>query len=1466
MMKIVSWNIRGLNGRSKQRILRECIMAEKPEVLLLQETKCRGAEVDTISQRIWRKCSSITTDSTGASGGLAILWNPDKVTISKAFTTVGTITAHFEVLGTNQAGAITNVYGPHSHQDKDKFMQSLELIKTLAATPKWILGGDFNMILTLEEKTGGLKRLEQDSGKFKALIDQLKLVDIENNNDTFTWSNRRSGNQHIACRLDRFLVTEDIMDSGSHLESLILPKAGSDHWPLALQMDLGEPPRYKPFRFEKFWLAHPDFQRLAKSWWEQAAIDQGSCMYRLQQRLKNFKQSLKYWNKNSFGNILQSIKDIENKLEGIQKTFISGARTVELMQEEEQLQIQLEERRKQEEILWKQKSRVQWLKEGEKNTKFFHRAMMHRRHINKITHLEDSQGNLTREHSKIEEELLKYYQDLLTEPQLDRTAAIRRVTKHIPALVTPEQNAALTRPITQEEVAQVVKDMSAGKAPGPDGFTVDFFHHCWDLVKKDVWEAVEESRASGLVLPALNATFLTLIPKEERVTNPKHFRPIALCNVIYKIITKTIAARLKPILPFLISSEQSGYVEGRQIMDSVILAHEIIHSLKSTGTPGMLIKLDLSKAFDRASWQYIRAVLSSFGFDQTWINWVLNLTSSAFFSILVNGVPSKPFSPTRGIRQGDPLSPFLFVLLAEGLGRYIKASIFEGSLKGLPLHNIQPAPSHSQFVDDTLLMNSPTVQEATKLNSILSDFSEASGMELNLDKSKLYFFNTPPPVQRHISRLLGIPRSSLPSNYLGVPLTGAAASHISWDSLLLSISNRLRNWTFRPLNIASRLVLLKSVLQALPTYLFTALAAPKKVIKAIRTLQRNFLWSGHQPNKKWALVNWDKLCMPKNQGGLGLRDPGKMNQTMGAKIWWRWLKNPTAAWAQLWKRKYAPHTPEDQLIRHNNHIQGSNVWNTAWLNRTVVQQHAFWELREGGSALFWTDSWQQLRPLETIDELAALKRTLHQHALPKVKELWVSQPPQQRWRQWKTSHQELGIPETLDLRSWHSQATKRKILCRNGPDILRWGHTTTGTFTIKEAYSLQANQQNPGKEPIWNKVWSSALWPKISTFLWLLVHNRALTWDNLRKRGFNGPSMCVLCSLQEESKEHLFNSCHYSQQIWDYGAQIMRKSNRNRSSINCTIEKWDSISFNNPILNLIWNLLPGFTLWQIWKERNQRIFRSQSSLPEVIWTKVRAQISETVRSKSWSEIDWQCNNAEKPVLQNWQSSLRNHLTARCHKRQPTSPNTWTPPPTHYIKINFDGASRGNPGSAGYGAVIRDSCGAILSLDAGYIGETTNNVAELTGLLRGLQSAIDTGHQRIILEGDSQIIIRLITRILHGCTPEKISPSWRLHGLLADFSQHLQPHLTITTSHVKREANKVADRLANEAVEQGKEHLRWERQSSPDNELLNCCQALANRDLHSPDGVIREEMEPRGQSQDAALKHPPARPAPHICPT
>ena len=148
--------------------------------------------------------------------------------------------------------------------------------------------------------------------------------------------------------------------------------------------------------------------------------------------------------------------------------------------------------------------------------------------------------------------------------------------------------------------------------------------------------------------------------------------------------------RLKPLLPLLISSEQSGYVEGRQILDGIILAHEVVHSLKTSKILGMILKLDLSKSFDKLSWDFIEKMLLAFGFCQEWVRWILSLISLAFFSILVNGSPSSTFSPSRGIFQGDPLSPFHFILMAKGLGRMIQSALSKHSLCDLSLHNGLP--------------------------------------------------------------------------------------------------------------------------------------------------------------------------------------------------------------------------------------------------------------------------------------------------------------------------------------------------------------------------------------------------------------------------------------------------------------------------------------------------------------------------------------------------------------------------------------------------------------------------------------------------------------------------------------------------------------------------------------------------------------------------------------------------------
>jgi hypothetical protein len=214
-----------------------------------------------------------------------------------------------------------------------------------------------------------------------------------------------------------------------------------------------------------------------------------------------------------------------------------------------------------------------------------------------------------------------------------------------------------------------------------------------------------------------------------------------------------------------------------------------------------------------------------------------------------------PSPQSRGIRQGDPLSPFIFFIMVEGLGCYIKASTQNRSVHDLPLHGLQPEASHKKFVVDMLLINTPTTQEAIKLRSIPSDFSEASSTTFNLAKSQLFFFNTPMAIQHHLSQIMNTPVYTLPSHYMGLSLSDSAARNISWDSLLIFITNYLINWTFLSLNLPAKIVLLKSVLQAIPTYLFSALASPKLVIRKIRNMQRNFLWHGHNLNKKWVLVS-----------------------------------------------------------------------------------------------------------------------------------------------------------------------------------------------------------------------------------------------------------------------------------------------------------------------------------------------------------------------------------------------------------------------------------------------------------------------------------------------------------------------------------------------------------------------------------------------------------------------------------
>jgi hypothetical protein len=235
----------------------------------------------------------------------------------------------------------------------------------------------------------------------------------------------------------------------------------------------------------------------------------------------------------------------------------------------------------------------------------------------------------------------------------------------------------------------------------------------------------------------------------------------------------------------------------------------------------------------------------------------------------------------------------------------------------------------------------------------------------------------------------------------------------------------------------------------------------------------------------------------------------------------------------------------------------------------------------------------------------------------------------------------------------------------------------------------------------------------------------------------------------------------------------MRTSDRNRDSIQGTITDWRNEAFQSPILNRIWQLLPGFILWQTWKERNRRIFKGHSLPWQQCWQLCCNNIRETINLQRWTEEDINMVPAERLIIQQW--ALHPPSTTHLNS-QPviSSPSHWAPPPEGFIKINFDGASKGNPGAAGYGLVFRNHKGHILIISAGSLGHSTNNNAELWGLLNGLRLARDHGFTKLIVEGDSQLIINILRRMLNGVPPDKLAPSWRL-SLGATHQRPGSPH-------------------------------------------------------------------------------------------
>jgi hypothetical protein len=303
-------------------------------------------------------------------------------------------------------------------------------------------------------------------------------------------------------------------------------------------------------------------------------------------------------------------------------------------------------------------------------------------------------------------------------------------------------NLSLNEPYSAKEVKEALFQMCPTKAPGPDGYPAHFFQKQWYLCGDEITDIVIRLLNGDDSPEEINSTFIVLIPKVQNPTSLSQYRPISLFNVVFKIASKVLANRLKQILPEIISEEQSAFVSGRLITDNVITAYECLHFMKNNRSKRnghCALKLDMKKAYDCLEWSYLEEIMKKLGLSHKFVDTVMRGVQSVTFSVLLNGKPTEEFKPSRGVRQGDLISPYLFLLAAESLSCLLNDAMRSGDLGGIHVAATAPRVNHLLFIDDCLLFCRALAGEAARLKDIVDKYCFASGQRVNNEKSSIYF-------------------------------------------------------------------------------------------------------------------------------------------------------------------------------------------------------------------------------------------------------------------------------------------------------------------------------------------------------------------------------------------------------------------------------------------------------------------------------------------------------------------------------------------------------------------------------------------------------------------------------------------------------------------------------------------------------------------------------------------------------
>jgi mannosylglycoprotein endo-beta-mannosidase len=572
----------------------------------------------------------------------------------------------------------------------------------------------------------------------------------------------------------------------------------------------------------------------------------------------------------------------------------------------------------------------------------------------------------------------------------------------------------------------------------------------------------------------LNSANIVLIPKKEGADEVTDYRPISLIHSIAKILSKTLALRLRLHMRTLVTVNQSAFIKGRSIHDNFLYVRNLARRYHRTRRPMLLFKLDITKAFDSVRWDYLLAMMQHHGFPQKWRDWVTAILTTSTSQVLLNGIPGEKIAHGRGLRQGDPLSPLLFILAIDPLQWILsKATELNAITK---LRGRAARLRISMYADDAVVFINPVREDVQAFTDILVRFGRATGLVTNMQKSQVAAIRC---ASIDLDSILdGVPalRAQFPIKYLGLPLLLGRLRKTDVQPIFDKIANRVTGWRGKNIGPAGRSTLVKSVLTAQPIYLLTTLKISKEALGILDAKRRKFLWAGTGDiTGGKCKVNWKRTCLPTALGGLGVLNMEIFTRALRLRWLWHEWKDPTKPWVGL-------ETPCDETDK---------LLFTAATKITIG---------DGNTIRFWESAWLDgQRPKDSMPLVYAISKKRSKSLREGIEnDTWIDDLE-------LNGNSTFTVELISQLVSLWS-ATQDIMLNQNESDHIVWKLSNHGEYSASSAYKAQClGTVGTNFNPLIWKSWAPA---KCKFYAWLVIQNRVWTSDRLAARGWPNSGVC----------------------------------------------------------------------------------------------------------------------------------------------------------------------------------------------------------------------------------------------------------------------------------------------------------------------------------------------------------------------